>query len=143
MSNHRICRVCWNCRSEDFRKLKPARMIYFSKDRECAKCGVAYTLPMPSGVKLLLLLVGIVFTVCFLPLTIALALAIWASIRAHEFESFLAVSVLGLFITFPLALIGVECLKQGIAGCGQHVTDPVDFSSAKQSQGEANQTFGH
>jgi hypothetical protein len=133
MSNHRICRVCWNCGSDKFCKLKPARMIYFSKDRECTKCGVVYTLPMPAGVKLLLLVVGIVFTVCFVPLAIVLALAIWVSIRAHELASLTAaaVSVLVLFIAVPLALIGVECLKQGIAGCCQHVTDPVDFSSAK------------
>ena len=27
MSNHHVCRICWNCGSEDFQRLKPDRMV--------------------------------------------------------------------------------------------------------------------
>jgi hypothetical protein len=43
-----VCRVCPACGSTEYTKTRPLRLITFTSDRVCAKCGTYYSVPDPK-----------------------------------------------------------------------------------------------
>lgn len=126
-----LCHACPRCGAKVAKKTRSNRLVSFSGDRRCLRCGKTYTPPTPKWVAWVFGVIGLLILAKTLP---ALFFSVSALVAPGEGEE-ATVGWSGVVGIVLVALLGAWCLLQGIRFFREKPLVPPSPGSVAENSG--------